>query len=54
MNHYKITLERHDGTWGQYDLQAESAARAMQMAAQILDLDNAKQVAVVDMSKEES
>ena len=53
MNTYKLTLERNDGTWGQYDLQAPNAARAMRIAAQNLDLDDAKAIHIVALDEEE-
>ena len=52
MNRYKLTLERNDGTWGQYDLQAPDVAQAMRIAARNLDLDDAKQVTIHLMDKE--
>lgn len=49
MKTYKLTLERQDETWGQYDIRADSPANALRVAARAFDLDGAKAVHIVEM-----
>lgn len=54
MKVYRLTLERHDNTWGQYVFMADDMQSALRYIARSVDLGRSKNAHFVEVERDEN